>query len=52
MNTERFKIWPHDFIFIGSHAILMISYLWTLLDMYYNQMQNYEKVKCSVNYGH
>lgn len=37
--------------FTDSHAILMSSYLSTLLSVYCNQKWNYEEDKFRVNYG-
>lgn len=38
--------------FTDSQIILIIYYLLTLLDTYYDQKWNYEEDKFSVNYGH
>lgn len=38
--------------FIDFHSILMISFLLTLLDKYYNQQWNYEEDKFRANYDY
>lgn len=40
------------FSFIDSQSLLIIHYLLTLLDTYYDQKCNNEENKFSVNYGY